>query len=227
MLRKPLKYFYFSLLFVLFISCAPKPKIAPPPLYEEMELTLEEVIVKAGNDIEVMKAIADINIEKNNEHYSFISASVIIKRPNQIHMRMYQLGMLVRDFIIKEDILYVLSGKSDSNLKQLGKELYNAIFWWDGYTNGVMYKEGEVYFIRTEDKEIHLDRTTLLPVRQEIKTLNKNIQIVYDNPKNNDGFWYPALLKIYVDDFTFTVKLKKLLNNPSLGEFDFHIPASS
>ncbi len=226
MSKKLLKYFYFSLLFV-FVACVPKPKIAPPPLYEERELSLEEVIAKVSDDIEVLKTIADINIERNNEPYLFVSASVLIKKPDWVHMRMYQLGILVSDFVIKDDSLYVLSGKNNGNLKKLGKELYNAIFWWAGYSNGEISSEGETYIIRTEDREIHLNKATLLPLKQEIMTLNKMITIVYDNPSNSEGFWYSGLLKIYVDDFKFTVKLKKLLKNPALGEFDFQVPAES
>jgi hypothetical protein len=226
MSRKLFRYFCFSLLFV-FIACAPKPKTAPSPLYEDRELSLDEVISKAGSDIVLLKGIMDINVERNNEPYSFVNASLLIKKPGWVHMRMYQLGILVKDFVIKNDSLFVLSGKNDANLKKLGKELYNAIFWWDGYSSGEMSGEGETYIIRTEDREIHLDKTTLLPLKQEIRTLNKNIQILYYEPVNNEGYWYPALLKIHMDDFTFTVKLKKLIKNPSPGESDFQIPSES
>jgi hypothetical protein len=142
-------------------------------------------------------------------------------------MRMYQLGMLVRDFVIRDNELYVLSGKNDPKLMTLGKELYNAIFWWDGYRDGIMESTGELYIIRTVDREIQVNGDTLLPVRQKIRTLSKNIQIEYGDPVQNEDFWYPALLKIYVDDFTFTVKLKKLLKNPAFGAFDFRLPSDS
>jgi hypothetical protein len=226
MSKKLFRYFCFSLLFV-FIACAPIPKTAPPPLYEERKLSLDEVISKAGSDIKILKAITDINIERNNEPYSFFSALLLIKKPGWIHMRMYQLGILVKDFVIIDDSLYVLSGKNDDNLKKLGKELYNAIFWWDGYSRGEMSQDGETYIIKTEDREIHLDKTTLLPLKQEIRTLNKKIQVLYHEPINKEGFWYPALLKIHMDDFKFTVKLKKLIKNPSPGESDFQIPSES
>jgi len=226
MSKKRFRYFCFSLLFV-FIACAPIPKTTPPPLYEEQKLSLDEVISKAGSDIETLKAITEINIERNNEPYSFISASLLIKKPSWIHMRMYQLGILVKDFVIKDDSLYVLTGKNDDNLKKLGTELYNAIFWWDSYRGGEMSGEGDTYIIRTKDREIHLDKTTLLPLKQQIMTLNKNIQVLYYEPENNEGFWYPALLKIYMDDFIFNVKMKKLIKNPALGEFDFQVPAGT
>ncbi|MBI4683414.1 MAG: hypothetical protein HY757_09995 [Nitrospirae bacterium] len=226
MSKKLLRCFYFSLLFV-FVACVPTPKIAPLPLYEQRDLSLEEVIAKVSDDIDVLKTIADINIEKNNEPYSSISASMLIKKPGWVHMRMYQLGILVRDFVIKDDSLYVLSGKNDDNLKKLGRELYNAIYWWDGYSRGEMSVGGETYIIRTGDREIHLDKTTLLPLKQGIKVLNKNIQVTYYEPVNNEGFWYPALLKIHMDDFTFTVKIKKLIKNPLPGESDFQVPSEN
>ena len=125
---------------------------------------------------------------------------MLVKRPGWVHLRIYKFGVLVSNAIIKDDEVYVLSGNSGDNLKKLGKELYNAIFWWAGYSNGEISSEGETYIIRTEDREIHLNKTTLLPLKQEIRTLNKMITIVYDNPSNNDGFWYPGLLKIYIDD---------------------------
>ena len=226
MSKKRFRSSCFSLLFV-FIACAPIPKTTPPPLYEEQKLSLDEVISKAGSDIETLKAITEINIERNNEPYSFISASLLIKKPGWIHMRMYQLGILVKDFVIKDDSLYVLTGKNDDNLKKLGTELYNAIFWWDGYSRGEMSGEGDTYIIRTKDREIHLDKTTLIPLKQEIRILNKYIHIVYLEPVNSNEYWHPALLKIHMDDFIFNVKMKKLIKNPALGEFDFQVPAGT
>ncbi len=227
MSKKLLKFFCFSLLFI-FVACAPKPKVAPPPLYKETVLSLEEIIAKVSNDIEVLKAITDIRIEKNNELYDFINASLLVKKPDWVHMRIYKFGMLVKDFVIKGKELYVLSGKGGSYLKKFGKEFHNAIFWWDNIKNGVMYRVGSEYIIRTENKEIHLDRATLLPVKQEIIAFDRKIDITYDKPKKEeDGFWYPSMVRIYVGDFEFKVKLKKLLRNPSLGEFDFQIPTDS
>lgn len=224
MSKKLSRYLCFSILFLV-IACAPKPRIMPPALYEEREMTLEEVLAKAGKDIELLKAITDIEIKMNNEPYSFINASVLIKKPDWLHMRIYQLGMLVRDFVIRDNELYVLSGKDDSNLKKLGTELHNAIFWWEDYSSGAMHREGDIYIIKAPGKEIHVNSSTLLPVKQEITTQNKKIYISYENPVSDEGFWYSELLKINVDNFTFNVRIKKLLKNPVPGEFDFQLPA--
>ncbi len=161
MLKKLLKYFSFSLLFI-FIACAPKPKLLPPPLYEDTELSLEEIIAKAGSDLDSLKAISSITIEKNDKHYSSFSASSVIKKPDRVHMRVYQLGMLVRDFIIKNNDLYVLTGKKDLNLKRLGREMYNAIIWWEDLHYATLTVSKDKYVISSSHKELYLDRDTLL-----------------------------------------------------------------
>jgi hypothetical protein len=210
------------------IGCAPKVVSLPPPEYLEQDLSLEEIIVKVSTGVEVLKAITDINIEKNDKPHDFYNASVLVKKPGWLHMRIYKFGMLVKDFVIKDKELYVLSGKGGDNLKKLGNEFYNAIFWWDDVSNAVMRRKGNEYIVRSENKEIHIDTATLLPLKQEIMALNTKINITYDKPrKGENGFWYSSEMVIYINDFKFSVKLKKLLKNPSLGEFDFRTPAKS
>lgn len=223
-MKKLLRYFCFSAVFIL-LACAPKPKVAPPPLFEETELSLEEIVVRAGNDIDVLKAIADIEIEKNREHFGVVKAAILVKRPGWVHTRIYKMGMIVRDFVIKDAEVYILSGKGGGNLKELGSEFYNAVFWWDHIGEGVMYSERDKYIIRTENKEIHIDRATLLPVKQVISSSGSKVYIVYDEPmEQENGLWYQSEIKISVGEYKFKVMLKKLLKNPSLGEMDFRTP---
>ncbi len=225
MLKTLYRFFFISLILV-FAGCAPK--VAPPPQYLEKDLSLEEIISKVSNDVEVMKAITDIRIEKNNEPYDFINASVLVKRPGWLHMRIYKFGMLVKDFVIKDNYLYLLSGKGGDNLKKMGSEFYNAVFWWDNMDNAVMHRKGDEYIVKSGEKEIHIDSATLLPVRQEISALSTKINITYDKPKRDEnGIWYSSEMEISVGEFKFTVTLKKLMKNPSLGEFDFRTPAES
>lgn len=218
-----MKYFYFSLLFFVFAACVPKPEVKAPRLYKE-DLSLDEIVTRASKDIDALKAITDIQIEKNNEPYDFISASILVKKPGWVHMRIYKFGMLVKDIVIKEDMVHVLTGKNSPKLKQLAREFYNGIFWWDDLAGGFMRVNGEKYIIRTGNKEIQLDRETLLPLQQNIKAMEQNIYLAYDNPMESAGYWYPSRIKIHVGDFTFSVQLKKVIRNPVLGEFDFQTP---
>jgi len=222
-LKKLLKYFSFSILFIL-IACAPKPKLLPPPLYEDTRLSLEEIILKAGSNLDSMKAISDITVEKNDKHFSTFSASSLIKKPDWIHMRVYQLGMLVRDFVIKDNQLHILSGKKDLNLKSLGREMHNAIFWWEDLNDGTLTTNNDKYVISSSRKELHLDRDTLLPLIQIISSEQGLIVMHYEEPKETDGYWYNSIINIALNEFKFRVKLKKLIKNPTLGEADFRVP---
>ncbi len=219
MLKKLLKYCCFSILF-LAVACAPK--VAPPPEYIEEEFSLEDILSKAGGDIEVLKAITDIHIEKDNEPYDFVNASVLSKKPGWVHIRIYKFGMLIRDFVIRDGILHVLSGKKSANLKKLGDEFYTAVFWWDGMEDGIMQTDGNEYIIQTADKKIRIDRGTLIPVYQEMSSLNRKIKIEYSDARQDEqGAWYPSRITINTGNFTFKVKVKKLLKNPILGDMDF------
>ena len=218
------KLFFISFLLVI-TACAPKPVVAPPSVYEETVLSLDEILEKASGDIEVLKAIMNIDILKNNKPYGSIRAAVLVKMPDWVHIRMYKDYILFKDFIIKDDKLYVLLGKGGPNLKKFGKELHNAIFWWDDIQEGVLYSNGPEYIIRARNKEVHIDKATLLPLKQSLVAFEKNVEITYEEPKEEkDGYWHQSLINIRTGDFSFTVKLKKLLRNPELGEFDFKSP---
>jgi len=224
MLKTLFKLFFISFLLVV-TACAPKPVVAPPSVYEDTALSLDEILEKASGDIVSLKAITDIEILQNNKHYDSISASVLVKMPDWVHVRMYKFGMLVKDFVIKDEKLYVLLGKGGPDLEKFGKEFHNAIFWWDDIQEGVLYSNGPEYIIRARNKEVHIDKATLLPLKQSIVAFEKNIEITYEEPKEEkDGYWHQSLINIRAGDFSFTVKLKKLLRNPELGEFDFKSP---
>lgn len=214
---------YFLFLAFCLSGCAPK--VAPPPLYRGIGLSIEEIIQRSANDINALKAIADINIEKNSEPFSFISASALIKSPGESRMRLYKLGVPVNDILIKDDKVRILSGKSNGMITELGREFYHAVFWWEGMRNGVMRKEGHEYILTADNKEIHLDSETLFPLRQHIITEGKDIAIEYSEPKKEGSFWYPSSIDIAMGSYIVKVRVKKLLLNPQIVETDFRAPA--
>ncbi len=225
-MKKLSKFLCFSLA-LLFIACAPKVAPPPAPIIEE-ELSLEEIINRAGGDVDVLKAIADITVEKNNKPYDVVSASLLVKRPGWVHMRIYKFGMLIRDFVIKNGKLHVLAGKTNNNIKRLGNEFYGSIFWWDNMKDGMMLVEQDQYIIRSANRQIYLDKSTLVPLRQIIALNGRQIEITYGEAVQNESkFRYPSTMQIQIGDFTFSVRIKKLLSNPSLGSNDFRTPAGS
>jgi hypothetical protein len=195
-----------------------------------MELSLDEVVTVVKRDIDVLKAIVSIKTEKNNELYSYVDASLLLKRPHWLHMRMYKFGMPVGNFLLKDDAVQTVSGKGVSQLGAFGKELYYSVFWWEDIENALMYKQAEHYIIRAHNREIRLDRATLLPELQEITINDKKIYIVYDDPKkivsagqSITDLWYPSVFNIEMDTYRLKIRLRKLLINPPLTEGDFKL----
>jgi hypothetical protein len=203
----------------------------PPALYKDKELSLEEVIRITKKDIDVLKAVVNITTEKNGIPHASVYASLLLKRPNWLHMRMYKFGMPVGDFLVKDNVVHTVSGKGAKNVKEYGKELYHAVFWWEDIQNAAMYKQAESYIIRAQEREIHLDSATLLPQSQMIQVNDRYVHIIYGEPKKKvvllpeslleSDMWYPSVLKIHMGPYMIHVVIEKLLINPPLSESDF------
>lgn len=186
-----------------------------------MELTLNEVISKAGRGIDVVRAVVDINVERNGSHYYHSSASILIKRPHMVHLKMYNFGMLAGDVVVKGDEVHVLYGRMNKGFEAFIKEFYNTVFWWDGVGDGYMYEDNNMYIIRTDNRELYLDSATLLPVKQSVRVEGRMLYITYEMPSKEGDFWYPSFIEIRMNEYRFTVKVERFFINPPLGERDF------
>ena len=240
---------YCLLLIVFVLGCAPMAVSPPPekdiPGYEEKDLTLEEIVTIAKDDVDILKVIAGINIEKDGKPHSYIDALILMKRPGWLHIRAYKFGMPVGNFLLKDNDTYNLSTVNSSNLseklpsslREFSKELYRSVFWWEGMTssdcrpkisdckvNTVMSKNEKEYIIKTESREIRIDKSTLLPVSQEVTVSGKKILILYDESKNEGDFRYPSSLKIKAGNYRFSLRVERLFVNPELEENDFKEP---
>jgi len=217
MLKRLLRYCFFSacslLLTSYLLGCAPR--VVPPPLYKDIDLTLEEIITIAKRDISSLKAIVNMSVEKDDMPYPNVDASLFIKKPNWLHIRVYRFGILIGDFLMKDNVVHTASGKGANKFREFGRELYYSIFWWEGIEDAMLYKHAEAYVIRTENKEIRINKSTLLPESQEIIAGSKKIHILYDEPKNETHFWYPSVIKIEMGVYMVTVKVTKLFINPT------------
>jgi hypothetical protein len=227
-----LRFFYFLFFIFYLFGCAPK--VSPPLIYKDVELSAEEIISITRGDIHSIKAIVNVHIEKDNIPYSHVDASLLLKQPNWIQMRWYNFGLLTGSLVIKDSIVHAASGKGSERFRDLGNELYYSVFWWDDLENALMFRDGTEYVLRTEKRKIHLDSATLIPKKQEIIANNSSISITYDRPgKNfiqtvqnspNSEAWFPSVIIIKIGSYRFSVKIDKLFFNPVLGENDFVVP---
>ncbi|MBI5025590.1 MAG: hypothetical protein HZC12_02450 [Nitrospirae bacterium] len=222
MWKKLWKFFFISHVFIL-LGCVPM--AVPPPAYQNVELSLPEVLSIAGGGLDSIKAEVNVNAEKDEASYD-IGGLIFLKRPDWLHLKLYNFGMVVFDLTIKGDM--VSSSKpnmTNSRFKELGMELYRSIFWFEGLENANMRRHETEYIILTPDREIRIDRATLLPKSQKVILNGRRIDIFYDEPRNvgttrfrEGNLWYPSVVKINTGKYKFTLTLKKFLLNPASGE---------
>jgi hypothetical protein len=222
MLKRLWIFCCFSILLAV-VSCAPRKEAVVRPAGIDERLTVEEIREIAGRDIESMKAIADIKIERNSSPYDFVNVSVLLMKPDRLHVRAYKFGALVRDVVVNGGEVTVLSGKKGAWMSAMAKELYNAVFWWEGIESARMQYLGDDIVILTDRKQILLDRNSLQPRSQQIRTESGNFSLMYGRPRMYGDFAYPGDMKIFMGEFLFEVKIKKLMINPGISEADFQV----
>jgi len=217
-LKRPFRFYFFSVL-ILLLGCAPRH--IPPPIYGGMDLTLSEVLSEAGRWVDAVKTVVVIDVERDGRPLYHSRASVLIKRPRMAHVRVYNLGMLTVDVVVKGDDVYVLYGRVGEEWRPFIEELYNVVFWWDGVQGGEMYRGDDVYVIRDAGREICIDKETLLPLRQSLQVGGRALYITYQRPEREGDFWYPSFMEIKTDRYRFLVKVEVLRLNPVLGAEEF------
>jgi hypothetical protein len=190
-------------------------------MYRDADLSLSDIISRAEGDIDTIKAIVNINIEKDNRPYSYIDASLLLKKPNWIQMRWYRFGLPAGNLLIKDNVVHAVSGKGARKFTKVGNELFYAVFWWEDLDNARMVKEGKEYVIRTDNKEIRLGIATLLPNSQDIRVNGKEIHILYAKPVQENDYWYLSEIVVEIGNYLFTITIDKLIVNPVPGESDF------
>jgi len=182
-----------------------------------MDLTPGEVLSEAGRWVNAVKAVVIIDVEREGKRFYHSRASVLIKRPRMVHMRLYNLGMLMVDMVVKGDNIHLLHGRINEELRPFIGELYYAVFWWDGIRGGEMVTEDGMYVIKGREREVYIDRNTLLPIRQSLRIEGRSFYIIYRRPKRVGDFWYPSFMEMRTDGYKFLVVVKLLKPNPLLN----------
>lgn len=221
-----MKNLIFLLAFIAFLLLGCAPRVAPPPLYRGVDLTRDEIIARVGEGIETLKAVVNVTIAKNGVYNSSADASVIIRRPGLLHMRIYKFGMLLDDILISHGRVHVISGRERTWMREIGGELYQTIFWWDGMRHASLEKRRRIYIMKKEDSEIQVDQDSLFPIRQIIYAADQRADITYGNPMREGERWFPSFIRIELGSLRLSIKVEKLFVNPEAGERDFRLPGA-
>jgi len=201
---------FFSLLFIIILSCVQEKKVSiiheTPPA-----VTIDDILARIPEDINTLKAIVDIKISKDKKPFDFFNASLTFKRPDQVHIRLYKLGILVRDIVVRDNEIKIIKGNKIQSMDRLLDHLYRTVLWWEGLSDGEFIDRDDYYLIRTDFRSIKISKETLLPVSQEIFTEQGIFYLSYDSPRDFNGLWYPSIISTSAGDFDFYIKIKKII----------------
>ncbi|NTU42918.1 MAG: hypothetical protein HGA78_07660, partial [Nitrospirales bacterium] len=141
---------------------------------------------------------------------------------DKLDLRIYYLGFLAAEVSEEGGIIKSKPKLDKSKGVLLVDGLRGSLFWWDirDYT---LTEEENLYVLKNSFREVSIDRSTLLPVRQTIELENGgHLEISYEEPaqvekegeegKEGDAayspLWYQSRMKIVYRGHSITVKIK-------------------
>jgi len=89
--------------------------------------------------------------------------------------------------------------------------LVEALFWWDAMASPDFRVEGEQYVLENAGQAIRIDRRTLLPIRQTIRSARGAVEIRYDAPRRfGQGFLFPSRITLRASSSILEITIRKL-----------------
>ena len=176
------------------------------PLFEER--SLDEVIAGRSGISQIDTAFSVIFEKADSE----IRGDGVLKLFNNgdLEMRIYSLGFLAmeltsRDGVVKSNPLL------DSTKKTiLTQGLRDCLFWWD-IKDFTVEDEGGNYLLRNSEREILIDKKSILPRKQLIYFSNgKVLTVYYDNPAREEGILYQSRMRIELSRYAVTLVVRKI-----------------
>jgi hypothetical protein len=189
-----------------------------------MELTKEDIIRIQQDQVQSLKVKVDIEMEKGKADYS-VKGILLVKQPRQLHLRLYNFGMLVFDMAMNGQNVSISTGGASQLYQDLSLQLFFSIMWWEALDRAQMEKYRGNYVFTTPERELQLDGETLIPIQQRIAIMNNLLHITYEEPVLADNYSYPSKIVVDTGVEKFTITIKTLILNPPLEEKDFIIPS--
>lgn len=211
--RKGSAALFRCILFLLFCTlllagCAAK-QVALPS-YEGVPV--EEALAELRT-ISSMEAILSVQYERGD---TFMSGDAALSLTgSRLSLKVFYLGFLAAELTEENGVVRSKPHLDRQKSTMLVEGLKNSFLWWNisGYT---LEEAGEQYVIMSPERELVLDRKTLLPTRQVLHLDNgERITIAYSSPARADlgrteeegqqaphfrvfssGLWYPSEMTI-------------------------------
>lgn len=220
---KQFVYFYLSLFLLIAVGAGCAVKTVVPPYYRGMELSKDEIIRIQKAEVRSMKVKIDVEMEKGKADYS-VKGLLLVKQPRQLHLKLYNFGMLVFDMAMNNQNVSISTGSASQIYRELSLQLFYSIMWWEALDKAQMEKLEGKYIFTTPERKLILDADTLIPIEQSIAVMNNLLFITYEEPDMVKGYGYPSKIIVDTGVEKMTITIKNLILNPPLEEKDFVIP---
>ncbi|MBF0345116.1 MAG: hypothetical protein HQL06_12915 [Nitrospirae bacterium] len=196
---------------VLFLLCAcARPitvKDTPTVDNKPQDITLNELLQRLGNVV-TLTGIAEIEL-KTSAHTQSGSASIVIDDAG-FQLNIYSLGFLVSEFSQKDGLVYSSLSMADSDKVIFARVIRDGLVWWklDG---GIVQDYDDRIVLKTVERLIVIDKTTLRPIKQLLFLDEDNIlSIKYNGTLWTDGIAYPSRIEATLGEYHLSIAFESI-----------------
>src|SRR3990172_769076 len=203
MSKNSLKLFCLSVLLFL-ASCAPG--AMEQPLREERSL---DKIIAGRSGISQIDTTFSVTFEKADSEIRGDGALHIFSN-GDLELKVYSLGFLAMELTSRNGVVKS-NPKLDSTKKAiLTQGLRDSLFWWDLKDFTVQDENGH-YLLRNTEREITVDKKSILPTKQQIYfAKGKVLTVYYDNPARVNSILYQSKMKMELSKYSVTLTVKNI-----------------
>jgi hypothetical protein len=176
------------------------------PLFEER--SLDEVMAEKSG-ISHIVATFSVIFERTDSEIRGDGALNVCNNGN-LELRVYSLGFLAMELTSRNGVVKS-NPRLDSTKKTiLTQGLRDCLFWWD-IKDFTVEDEGGYYYLRNTEREILINKKSMLPDKQQISFPNgKILTVYYDNPVREKDILYQSRMRIELSRYSVTLTVKNI-----------------
>jgi len=177
-----------------------------PGLFEER--SLDEVIAEK-RVISHIDATFSVIFEKADSEIRGDGAVNIFNNGN-LELRVYSLGFLAMELTSRNGVVKSNPLLDSTKKTILTQGLRDCLFWWD-IRDFTLEEEDGYYHLRNTEREILIDKKSMLPKKQQIYfSGGKVLTVYYDNPVREKGILYQSRMKIELSKYSMTLTVENI-----------------
>lgn len=137
-------------------------------------------------------------------------AALDLSQNGDMSLRVYSLGFLAMELSSKDGNVKSSPPVDPGRYLVLTRGLRDCFIWWD-ITDRPLTELGGRYILSDAWRTVWVDKSTFLPVRQQIRFADgREIDIRYDSPRRDGDVWFQSRIRIEYDGYLLTLSVSHL-----------------